>query len=329
LTDLSKIERGLTEFFSGVYGEDVAVGGVEEVSAGWEAKIIGFYLSAEGGERPMIARVFSGATASEKVEREFGLMLRLLRVGYPVPEVYAYSSSPEFLGEPFLAMERLRGSLLDHFTENTRQGRKSLSVFSQLYVGLHSLPARRILCATYGYRTTRGRLRHRIADVSRGLNDESQLAGIGEWLSKNLLNIQNTSLALIHQDFHPGNVMFKADRTPVVIDWSGADLGDPREDLGWTKLLASTFLSSELGDAVLSGYEEASGRRVEGLAYFEVLAGFRRLADATAMFRGESSGLRREVADIMRGNRAHYLRIIERLGELTGLETWRLADILE
>ncbi len=329
MTDLDKIELGLSAFFSGVYVEDVAVEGVEEVNTGWEARVIGFRLSVDGMETPMIARVFTGASASLKAEREFGVMLRLFRAGYPVPEVYAYSSSPEFIGEPFLVLEKLRGSLLDHFTENTKEAGKSLYIFSQLYAGLHSLPARKILRTKYSYRTTHGRLSHRVTNISRGLHKGSQLELIGEWLLDKRISVQNIPLTLLHQDFHPGNILFKVDGSPAVIDWSGADLGDLREDLGWTKLLASTFMSLKLGDAILRGYEEVSGKEIKELDYFEVLAGFRRLADAAIVLTGGDLGMREEVKKIMCRNRPHYEKIIARLGDLTGLGTSELVAIFD
>ena len=334
MTDISKVEKGLKTFFRELHGDrDVDVRGVKEINAGWEANIIGFHLIMGIDETDMVARVFNGVSAGLKADREFKLMNKLLRRGYPVPEVYICYTESDILGSPFIVMEWLTGgSLIDDFLKKPKLREKKITLFSELYAGLHVLPPRKILLFQRSYRTTHGRLKYRIRDLA----EESAILGVDEfdqivsWLNMRVQKVSDQHLTIIHQDFHPGNILFHPDGSPVVIDWSGADLGDPREDLAWTKLLASTFYSTELGDAFVDGYIRASERKIEDLDYFEVLEILRRLTDAVRAFigGGASTGLREEVVKIMIQNRPHYMNVLDRLTDLTRLETQEIAKLL-
>ena len=330
--ETTKVEEGLRRLFTELHGDETVVVDVQRVNAGWEARIYGFRLIQEGNAVEMVARVFSGSAAGERADREFHVMINLLRAGYPVPEVYICDAEPDILGAPFIIMEKLSGgSLMDDFlSADPEKRRENLALFSRLYAELHRLP-RKILPFSRKYRGTHSRLEHRIREIEGSLNDSgiTYLQNVVSWLDSRKVNVVNESLVVIHQDFHPGNIMFRTDGRPVVIDWSGADIGDPREDLAWTKLLASTFYSSELGDSFVSGYASASSRWFTDLEYFEVLEILRRLRDMVISLGGgaASMGMRGEVEELMKRNRSHYLNILKRLKILTGLEVPEVAQL--
>jgi len=330
--ETTKIEEGLRRLFAELHGDEARVIDFRRLNAGWEASIYGFRLAQGGNAADMAARVFSGSSAGERADREFRVMINLLRAGYPVPEVYICDSGSDILGAPFIIMERLSGgSLMDDFlsADPGKRG-ENLALFSGLYAQLHRLP-RRTIPFRRNYRGTRGRLEHRIRGIEGTLRGSGikYLQDVVSWLDSRRRSVANEPLTVIHQDFHPGNILFREDGRPVVIDWSGAAVGDPREDLAWTKLLASTFYSSELGDLFVSGYASASGRVYADLEYFEVLSILRRLRDTVMALGGkaESMGMRGEVRDLMRRNRSHYLNVLKRLNELTGLDAPAVAQL--
>jgi len=328
----TKIEEGLQRLFRELHGDEAIVVDVHEVNAGWEARIYGFRLILGENAGEMVARMFSGSSAGERADREFHVMNRLLRAGYPVPEVYICDAEPDLIGAPFIIMEKLAGgSLMDDFlSADPEKRRENLALFSGLYAELHRLP-RKTLPFSRKYRGTRGRLEYRIRGIEEALSDSgiAYLQNIVSWLDSRKAKVANEALVVIHQDFHPGNIMFRTDGSPVVIDWGGADIGDPREDLAWTKLLATTFYTPELGDAFVSGYASASGREYADLDYFEVLEILRRLRDMVISLSGgaASMGMRGEVEGLMKRNRSHYLNVLKRLKALTGLEVPEVAKL--
>ncbi|MCX6643412.1 MAG: phosphotransferase [Candidatus Bathyarchaeota archaeon] len=273
--------------------------------------------------------------SSVRAEREFNVMNSLKRIGYPAAEVYVYCGDADFIGVPFIVMEMFTGgSMMDKFMAvNPEKWKAFLPEFSGLYARLHKLSPRKAIPWKRSYRSTKGRIRARITELEFEVKDVdiTVLREVFTWLKKRLRDVEDMPLSVIHQDFHPGNIMYRVDGSAWVIDWGGAEIGDPREDLSWTKVLASSHFDPALGDAFTAGYMTATGWKIRNLEYFEVLAILRRLGDYfRVVVRGaEKSGMRSEILKIMESNRPHYIRLLERLNELTGIETkWIEAAFL-
>jgi aminoglycoside phosphotransferase (APT) family kinase protein len=108
-------------------------------------------------------------------------------------------------------------------------------------------------------------------------------------------------LTLIHGDFQSSNLMRDADGGIVVLDWELAQIGDPREDLGYFKAVAQAAgpdLTGIDADAFCLRYRELAGLTEEQmnplvLAYFLILGvvgTVRQLLEGGAAFaRGENS----------------------------------------
>jgi aminoglycoside phosphotransferase (APT) family kinase protein len=84
-------------------------------------------------------------------------------------------------------------------------------------------------------------------------------------------------------DARPGNIIFGDDLSVVaLLDWEGATIGPPEIDVGWW-LMFEEFLCEAQGltrldgvpdrDATIARYQELSGRPVEEIRYYEILAG--------------------------------------------------------
>jgi len=110
-------------------------------------------------------------------------------------------------------------------------------------------------------------------------------------------------LSLIHGDFQSSNLMVTADDRIVVLDWELAQIGDPREDLGYFKAVAQAAPPDLIGldeAAFCARYNELMGFTDEQvnpavIAYFLILGVIgtvRRLLEAGAAFsRGENTSL--------------------------------------
>lgn len=90
-------------------------------------------------------------------------------------------------------------------------------------------------------------------------------------------------LTLVHGEFKPANIVCDSGGGLRAIDWEFAHIGDPREDLGWARLLESLHppeLISLDEERFCRQYREYSGMSEEVLnpatmSYFLVLAGLR------------------------------------------------------
>jgi aminoglycoside phosphotransferase (APT) family kinase protein len=76
-------------------------------------------------------------------------------------------------------------------------------------------------------------------------------------------------LRLVHGDFRHGNLIVGPDGLRAVLDWEGAHLGDPMEDLGWICVYSWRFgAEPPVGgfgrrEDLFAGYEAAGGGRVD------------------------------------------------------------------
>lgn len=92
---------------------------------------------------------------------------------------------------------------------------------------------------------------------------------------------------LQHGDFRLGNTLAAHGGIAAVIDWEIWSVGDPRVDLGWFLMSAdpskqAMAIREVVGlppaRELLAAYEEASGRKVTDLGWFEALAQFKAAA---------------------------------------------------
>jgi aminoglycoside phosphotransferase (APT) family kinase protein len=75
----------------------------------------------------------------------------------------------------------------------------------------------------------------------------------------------------VHGDFWHGNAMWDHDRLTGIVDWECAGVGHPGIDLGMQRCDAALAVGPSGADAVLAGYESATGRAAADVAYWDVV----------------------------------------------------------
>jgi len=315
----------------------VSVACIDEIETGWETEMYTLEIDARrNGEKvkeDLVLRVYQGEGAGRKSSKEYHLMRKLDGVGYPVPKVYGHEESREAIGKPFLLMERIKGTTLDAAydggtPEETRRGIDRLvALFAQLhrldvapFKGITELPCHddHVQDALDWYRRTAG-------------GQAKWLKPVVDWLAERKRCIEPVRQSVVHMDYHGMNVMLREDGSEAVIDWGASRIGDHRMDLGWTLLLYTTFGGEAYRDPILASYSKHSGRKVEDVEYFEVMAATRRIIDFATTMEGDadSVGLKPEVVEMMRASKEHYRRVHDSLMARTGIRLAAFTDILD
>ena len=335
MTEMGKVEEGLGALFRELHGEEARIVAPRDITVGWETQIVAFTLQVPGDESlDLVVRIYSGNDGARKAEWEFNVMQRLGSAGYPVPRVYVYEAGEDTLGSPFLIMEWIRGGTLwDVFFNGPREKYgEILALNARLMADLHNIPVSKVIPGAYRVRTRR-RVLGRIGEEE----DELERHGLGtafeqvvEWLKRNAERVTESPLCLIHQDLHPRNILLRRDNSPVVIDWASCTVGDFREDLCWTGLLAGTFIDEALRKELYDSYSEYSTRELLDLPYFEVYSGLRRLADVAVTLRAGAlaRGMRPEALREMENNMPHYSKVLSRVMSVTGQDATELRRLL-
>lgn len=259
-------------------------------------------------------------------------MRKLNDVGYPVPRVYSHEMSGETIGKPFILMERILGKTLDatYRNETPEELQKGLGRLIMLLVCLHRLDITpfkdipELPCHD-------DHIQDNLDWYWRSAQEQlSWMKPVVDWLKERKPYIVSVPQSLLHMDYHGMNVMLREDDSEAVIDWGASSIGDYRMDLGWTMLLYTTFGGDMFRDPILAEYTEYSGRKVEDIEYFEVMASARRIIDFAVTMKGDVGqvGLKPEVVEMMKESKDHYHRVHDVLTARTGIKLEKFSEAL-
>jgi aminoglycoside phosphotransferase (APT) family kinase protein len=114
--------------------------------------------------------------------------------------------------------------------------------------------------------------------------------------------------AVNHGDYRLGNTLCEGDRVNAVIDWEIWSVGDPRVDLSWMTFFTDdaghpavapgTIAGTPMRGEVVRAYEEALGRPVPDLGWFDALTRYKEAA-ATGLLLKRAQKLGRPVKQSM------------------------------
>jgi len=169
-----------------------------------------------------------------KCVREFKVLRRLGRVGFPVPEVYLCECDSRFIGYPFVIMQK---------EEVVQKSINELvDCFAATLAHLHNLKVAELGIDVLrppedGYAFARRwpiHFKHYLnleTKHDKRLKKDFDLAI--RWLNSNVSNNYCPQYCLLHGDYHPGNVCVTKDSRMIVLDWDSIEIGDPAYDVGY------------------------------------------------------------------------------------------------
>lgn len=275
------------------------------LSQGWESDVYGFCVADEVDALTpatgLVARLYVGEISRRKAQQEAAGMRCLYAQGYPVPRVALVEGEGTVLGTPFIVMEWVRGELLwpllGRVDDATRK--RLVDEFADLQARLHRVTWQADgMCGEVARRSMAQVLGEIGPFVAR-----SGLAGLEpplRWLEERAARVAPIAEGFVHWDYHPANVIVRDTGALVVIDWTQAEVTDPRFDLAWTLVVVGSQSGWELRDLILGRYEQVRGP-VADLAWFELYACARRLYSVVISLHAgpESLGMRPGAAELM------------------------------
>jgi aminoglycoside phosphotransferase (APT) family kinase protein len=323
-----------SSFLSGLYTDwsDVRITEWVELPGGWETEVFRLQISCqiEGREEKpsKVLRLFPGPAGDERARNEFEVMRLVAAHSLPLPGVDGLVTAKSPLAVPFILMEYIDGLQLRNALEGASQATLSTALerMASILARLHSLDVPTVLPNGSRLRArweSGGGEPQQVLVAMRDTVARFHLGGFDPvvmLLEQSLDRVHGLPTRVLHNDFHPENVLKrKGDGRFVVLDWSFADVGDPRLDLAWCALLVGTMLGKPARRMFLDHYA-AGGGSTDDLDVFELLKLSDRLATLATWLEGYvPSPIPRITPEAMRGDyRVHILNVYDRYLEMTG-----------
>jgi aminoglycoside phosphotransferase (APT) family kinase protein len=95
-------------------------------------------------------------------------------------------------------------------------------------------------------------------------------------------SVERRPSTLIHDDYHPGNVLWSRGRVSAIVDWTVPGIGQAVADVCYLRLDTSLVRGLEAGDEVLAVYEATMGEPVPDRPFWDLLAATRCMGIADA-----------------------------------------------
>ncbi len=296
------------------------------ISDGWETEVYTYTLRQDGQPpQALILRMYPGQNSVSKSAHEFGVMRQLHAQGYPVPEVFHHCPDARWLGKPFVLMERIHGRPFGQLLlEQPQEIAQHITRFCQSYVALHRLDPTPFMAFGQQPTTPAEFLPRKLAATRHVMLDsfgQRWALPVLDWLDEQAVSVQPAPLSVLHNDFHPFNLLLTPDDRLYVIDWGSLEVGDYRADLAWTLLLSSTHGDPAHYDLLLAEYDRVAGVSSEQMGFFDTLVALWRLFDMVVSLSqgGQSLGMRPEAAQIIRQQAALLHKVHALLEDRTGL----------
>jgi aminoglycoside phosphotransferase (APT) family kinase protein len=149
-----------------------------------------------------------------------------------------------------------------------------------------------------------------------------EMAGDYERAAKALHSTMPAPLppAVNHGDFRLGNALCAGDRINAVIDWEIWSVGDPRIDLAWLTFFTDdaghpavapgTIAGTPAAHEIVAAYEDALGRSVPELAWFDALTRYKE-AGITGLLLKRAMKLGRPVKESMARMQPELPRLVQ------------------
>jgi aminoglycoside phosphotransferase (APT) family kinase protein len=276
---------------------DVEVDSLRRAEGGFSSET--WFVDVTTGGRPetvvLRRQALVGPLEPYDLGREVALVRALAAAEVPVAEIYAFCEDEEPVGAPFVVMRLVEGDIPEY---------RALPEYPPW-----TDPANRSAMARECVRKLAAIQRTELTDsgigelLARGEPDEPPVAGRVRWIldkleyqvgADALLPVLRETASwlcanasqppdapvLVHGDYKVGNFVWRGNTIVAVLDWEGAGLGDPLEDVGYACHPLMRVRAPELMamlvpiDELERIYEEETGRELDRkrLHYFVIYA---------------------------------------------------------
>jgi aminoglycoside phosphotransferase (APT) family kinase protein len=241
-------------------------------------------LPSGASERVVLRRHGTGPLLppAHRAANEWRLLRRLREAGVPCPRPLLDDSSGELTGTAALVLEYVSGAPVRDPAEvrnwHEQVARALCAVHAIDASGLDFLgePLVRGLRVLARSGAPQAHRAHRLAEP------------LWSAIAERAEDLAPVPAHLIHADCWPGNLIWSDGALRAVIDWDQPALGDPAMDVAGLATDLQLCGWPDQADRFIQAYRRASGRALENLAFYELLALAKPLPDPAVWLGGDA-----------------------------------------
>jgi aminoglycoside phosphotransferase (APT) family kinase protein len=230
-------------------------------------------LAAADGERVVLRRFLNEAWLAidpDLARREAGVLRALESTAVPAPTFVGVDPSGERCGAPAVLMGFVPGRRTvpdDH--------RRFASELAKAMATIHEVAPP----AVDGLPDERAELERIVREAAPNRHGSCPSPSFWRRVGDGIADVSWQPNVLIHNDFHPGNVLFRRNRLSAVVDWPLAAAGQPASDVAFCRLDTGLMLGLDVADLILDAYEAETGWHIDNRGWWDLVAASRAESD--------------------------------------------------
>jgi aminoglycoside phosphotransferase (APT) family kinase protein len=241
----------------------------------------------------------------EHVAHEYRVLQLVEQTGIAAPRPLLLDAEGRLFGVPAMVLEYLPGAPLYH----PRHRASWTNELARALLTVHAVTPR-----LFDLSWLSAHLRDGIRDEITRRGEKSRAAGqlameVHAALEEDIERVDWPEATFVHDDFWPGNTVWLRERLTGIIDWTHAEVGDPRTDVAQCRIDLALIHDLDVADRFLDAYQAVAPQSLPQVWFFDLFRGLRALLSYEHWLEGyHDAGLTYVTAPYFRNRIESFLR---------------------
>ena len=231
---------------------------------------------AGGARRKVTLRRFPRDNRSpqpEHVAHEYHVLQLVEKAGIPAPRPLLLDAEAELFGVPAIALTYLPGAPV-YLPRDLWAWADQLA---RALLAIHAVTSDRFDLSILNMHLRDG-VRQELKRRWPSAKEHGALArSVHAALVEDIDHVDWQKATLVHDDFWPGNTVWYRGKLAGVVDWTHAEIGDPRTDVSQCRIDLAMILDLAAAEVFRQAYQSNAAIPVPDIWYFDLLRGLRAL----------------------------------------------------
>ena len=227
---------------------------------------------ADGARRKVTLRRFprdNRSSQPEHVAHEYRVLQLVEKAGIPAPRPLLLDAEAELFGVPAIALTYLPGAPV-YLPRDVEAWADQLA---RVLIAIHAITSDRFDLSVLNVQL-RDSVRQELKTRRPYAQRHGALArSVHAALVEDIDSIGWEDTTLVHDDFWPGNTVWFRGKLIGVVDWTHAEVGDPRTDVSQCRLDLAIIHDLAAAEAFREAYQSNAAAPVPDIWYFDLLRG--------------------------------------------------------